>query len=107
MVVLSNRLCSKCRQLLSYLRDNGIEFTVREYLEDPLSVEEILELADKLGLAVSHWTRETVSEDLEQAARQIADRPEILQRPIVIDGARATVGRSLPEFERWLQTAGS
>lgn len=107
MLVLSNPLCSKCRQLLSYLRDKGIECTVREYLEDPLSVEEILELADKLGLAVSHWTREAVSAELGQAAQQIADRPEILQRPIVIDGARATVARSLPEFELWLNSAGS
>lgn len=103
MLVLSNPLCSKCRQLLSYLRDKGIECTVREYLKDPLSAEEILELADKLELAVSQWTREAVSENLEQAAQQIADRPEILQRPIVIDGARATVARSLPEFELWLK----
>lgn len=102
MIVLSNPRCSKCRQLLSYLQGKGVGHTVREYLDDPLTAAEILELADKLELPLGLWTREPVSEELSEAAQQIAARPEILQRPIVIDGTRATVARSLPEFEVWL-----
>lgn len=102
MIVLSNPRCSKCRQLLTYLQDKEMEPTVREYLEDPLTAEEVIDLAGKLSLPLRAWTREPVPESLSEAAQQIAARPEILQRPIVIDGERATVARSLPEFEVWL-----
>ncbi len=102
MFVLSNPRCSKCRQLLAFLEERGVRTTVREYLKDPLSVDELRELARKLDVPLKSWTREPVSENLEEALVEIASRPEILQRPIVMDGERATVARSLPEFEAWL-----
>ena len=107
MTVLSNPRCSKCRQLLAYLQDKGVDFSVREYLKDPLSAEELVELAGKLQLPPKLWTREAVPDDILLAAEKIAERPEILQRPIVIDGERATVARSLPEFADWLTTSPS
>ncbi len=102
MIVLTNPRCSKCRQLLAYLQGKGMEHTVREYLNEPLTADEVIDLAGKLELPLRLWTREPVSENLSEAAQQIAARPEILQRPIVIDGERATVARALPEFEAWL-----
>ncbi len=103
MIVLTNPRCSKCRNLLAFLSERGREVVLREYLKDPLSLEELRELAGKLAQPVRQWIREAVSEDLEEALSQIVERPEILQRPIVIDGARATVARSLPEFAAWLE----
>lgn len=102
MIVLSNPRCSKCRQLLAFLTERGVEFSSREYLKDPLTVEELRELSKKLDLPVKEWTRERVAESLDTALEEIAARPEILQRPIVIDGERAVVARSLPEFAAWL-----
>lgn len=85
------------------LRDHGIDFEYREYRSDPLSVDEIGALLEKLGLAARDVLRRN-----DRAAREIgltgdepearlielmADHPTLLQRPIGVAGSRAVVGR--------------
>jgi arsenate reductase len=102
--VLTNPRCSKCRQALSYLDSRGLEYRVREYLVDPLSVEELRTLQRRLGLSPPRWMRETVGSTAEEQLRAIAERPELMQRPIVIDGERAVLARSLPDLADWLSS---
>jgi arsenate reductase len=112
--LLHNPRCSKSRLALQMLEESGVEFTVREYLADPLSRDELSELQALLGMAPLEWTRtgeaEWAETGLSSSASQdelldaLASWPKLLQRPILISGGVARVGRP-PEALRELLEA--
>lgn len=97
--ILSNPRCSKCRQAVAYLESQSVEYRIRLYLQDPLSLDELRALSEKMGLPPQDWMREKVYGTDEERLRAIAERPELLQRPILISGERAVVART-PEAPR-------
>ena len=102
LVLLHNPRCSKSRATLALLEERGASFTLREYLNDPLSVGELEELALRLGKPCSEWVRkgESVYKESglagagEDALRDaIAANPILMERPILVSTARAAIGR--------------
>ncbi len=99
-----NPRCSKSRATLELLKSRGIEPAIREYLKQPPSTAEIETLIGQLGGKASELIRDGEPEfkklgkkkaELASAeiARAIAADPILLQRPIVVAGARAAIGR--------------
>jgi arsenate reductase len=97
--VLTNPRCSKCRQAIAFLESRGEVLRLRNYLEDPLSLEELRVLARRLGLPAREWMRQVVGSDQEEQLASIAANPELLQRPILVKGEQAMVART-PEALR-------
>ena len=101
--LLYNPSCSKCRAALGMLEERGVEVIVREYLQEPLSREELGDLHELLGLPPIDWVRTGEAEwgeaglsagsDPEQVLDAIAAAPRLLQRPILIKEGAALVGR--------------
>lgn len=102
MILWHNPRCSKSRQALALLQENGVEPEVRLYLQDAPSVDEIravwAALDDPLATMVRHkeapYTKlglADVSEDDLIAA--MAENPILIERPILINGTRAAIGR--------------
>lgn len=100
--VLHNPRCSKSRQTLEILNKNSSQYEVREYLKDPLSIDEIKKLLSLLGQNVFEILRkkedeysslgvETKSES--EAIRLLSENPKLLERPIVINGDKAVIAR--------------
>jgi len=96
--------CSKCQTTLGILRDRGADFEAINYYEKPLGIEELRKLIDKLGIAPRDLLRksEQVYRDLELATRELSDddlirimveNPDLIQRPIVVKGNKAILGR--------------
>jgi len=85
------------------LRDHGIDFEYREYRRDPLSVDEIRVVLDKLGVGAREVLRRhdrvakelglTGDETEERLIALMAEHPTLLQRPIGVAGSRAVLGR--------------
>ena len=99
-----NPRCSKSRQTLELLRSKGVEPAIREYLKDPPSKAEVEKLIDLLGGDPHDLIRDGEPEfkalgkkkaDLGKAdiAKAVAAHPILLQRPIVVAGSRAAIGR--------------
>jgi arsenate reductase len=100
---LHNPRCSKSRATLALLEERGVSFETRLYLEDPLDTQELGELGQRLGRPILEWTRKKegafgaagLSKDSGDAevreAMQAA--PILMERPIVIRGDRAAIGR--------------
>lgn len=97
-----NPHCSKSRQTLALLEENKISTEVVEYLENPLSADQLKEIAGKLGVAIRDMTRTgedaykeqdlgNVSDD--ELANAIAATPILMQRPIAVKGDEARIGR--------------
>ena len=101
-VIYHNPKCSKSRQALQMLMDQKVNFEVIEYLKDPLSEKQILDLLSIIDVEPFAMvrTKETIFqtekppiETLDEIARTIAKFPTLLERPIVSDGRRAILGR--------------
>ena len=97
-----NPRCSKSRQTRTLLEEHDVDFTIIEYLETPPSADQIRILAKLLDVQVRDITRTGESEyeiqqladaDNDQLAEAIAKTPILLQRPIVVKGNQARVGR--------------
>ena len=89
---------------MSLLDKNEILYTVIEYLKNPLSLEEVLSLSKKLGLAPGEFVRknekdfkennlETMIHDRNKMAVSISKHPKIMERPILVKGDKAVIGR--------------
>lgn len=100
-ILLYNPDCSKSRMAKQILEEEGVDFEVRDYLEEPLSLDELRVLKAKLRLHPAEWIR--FNEDEAKGLRTdmspmelmdaVSRRPKILQRPILIHGDEAKIGR--------------
>lgn len=104
MKILHNPRCTKSRQALALLEEAGVEVEVVRYLETPPSVEELGEILDRLGMEPRELLRrgEAIYRELglkdadlsrEEVIRVMVENPKLIERPIVVDGNRAVVGR--------------
>ncbi|WP_193161136.1 arsenate reductase (glutaredoxin) [Microbulbifer hainanensis] len=102
--IYHNPRCSKSRQTLQLLQDNGIEPEVVLYLETPPSSKSLGELLQKLGIGARDLLRtgEDAYKELElkdpglsdaQLIDAMVQHPKLIQRPIVVKGDRAVLGR--------------
>ncbi|MFZ4283238.1 arsenate reductase family protein [Streptomyces rhizosphaericola] len=109
MEIWINPACSKCRGALTLLDAEGADYTVRRYLEDVPSPEEIRTVLDRLALEPWDITRtqESVAKELglkewardsgsrEQWIAALSEHPKLIQRPIITaDDGTAVVARS-------------
>lgn len=102
-VIYHNPRCSKSRQALELLRENGVEPQIVEYLKSPPSATKVGELIDLLKLPPHALlrTKEAPYKELglseksskRQIAKAIADNPILLERPLVVIGKKAVIGR--------------
>ena len=104
ITIWHNPRCSKSRQTLALVEAAGVPFTVRKYLEDPPTVPELAAVLSALGdipalqLVRTGEARfkelalgKEASSDALLAA--MAAHPILIERPVVISGSRAILGR--------------
>ncbi|MFT5336530.1 MAG: arsenate reductase [Sphingobacteriales bacterium] len=98
-----NPRCSKSRQGLALLKENGIEPTIVEYLKTPLTAPELEDLLAKLGMEPEDLMRKGEADFKEQVKGKALSRtelvemmiafPKLIERPIFVKGNKAVVGR--------------
>jgi arsenate reductase len=104
VTIYHNPRCSKSRQTLDLIRGHGIEPEIVEYLKDTPTVAELRGILKKLKLGPRDIMRtgETVYKELGLGDPVLSDgallaamvaNPILIERPIVVKGARAALGR--------------
>ena len=89
---------------MKLLNDNNVDFDIVEYLKDPLSKDEILVLAKKLGKRPKDFIRtsekdfkdnnvESFINNDQALANVMEELPKIIERPIFVMGKNAVIGR--------------
>jgi arsenate reductase len=103
VTIFHNPRCSKSRATLALLQENGVEPEIVLYLEQPLSASKLQDLLSKLDMTAGQLVRR--GEDDYKAAglsAQAGDEailaamvahPKLIERPIVVTGDRAVLGR--------------
>ena len=103
MKILHNPRCRKSREGLGLLEESGLEFEIVDYLNNPLSKSEIAALLKKLNMepldlvrkTEAIWKEKYKGKDLspEEIIEAMAEHPKLIERPVVIVGDRAVIGR--------------
>ena len=103
ILLLHNPKCSKSRATLGLLEERGVAFQTRLYLENPLGQEELADLGQRLGKPALEFTRSKQAEFANAALdassteadifAAMAAEPILMERPILIRGDRAAIGR--------------
>ena len=104
LVIYHNARCSKSRETLQIIQSHDIEPEIIDYLDEPPDPAELKRIIALLGVQARDIMRTTepvyrdaeldddsLSED--DIVEAICEYPELLQRPIVISGDRAIIGR--------------
>ena len=96
--------CSKSRKTLAILRDKEAAITLRPYLDDPPTVQELAQAVDRLNISPEALVRKTESLfkeldadtstfDDQQWLELLARHPKLIERPLVFTDAGAVIGR--------------
>ena len=102
MEIYHNPRCSKSRATLSIIKAHNIDPNIRLYLDNPLSVSEIKILIKKLDTTADKIIRkseeiyknlELKDADEDTLVKEISQNPILLERPIVVKGDKAIIGR--------------
>ena len=109
ITILHNPRCSKSRAGVTLLEEKGVEFEVCRYLDEALTPDELGDIIDKLGkrpLDIIRKNEEVYKSEF--ADKELSDEewilamleyPRLIERPIVINGDKAVIGRPTEEIE--------
>ena len=100
IVVYEKPTCTTCRKLAKLLEEQGVDFETVEYHVTGLDEDEIRDLLAKAGISAAEalrmreaGARELAGEEEGVIITAMAERPELLQRPIVVNGEKAVLAR--------------
>lgn len=118
MEIWLNPACSKCRTAVAALDEAGVEYTVRRYLDDPPTADELAVVVDRLGLEPWDLAREKEAReeglDLPREPEHrrawleaLAAHPRAIQRPVITAADGTTVvGRDADALARVVAAEG-
>lgn len=106
MLYYHNPRCSKSRQGLELLKEKGIKPEIKEYLKEGLTASEVQGIAKSLNIEpldglirIKESTFKELgltkndSKSLSEWSKIIAKNPVLLERPILVSGKKAAIGR--------------
>ena len=113
LTVLHNSRCSTSRHAVEAVDGAGVQAQVVHYLKTPLDREQLLDLIGKLedppadlvrkdsffaelGLSAEDYTTP------EQVADLLVEHPRLMQRPVLVRGDRAIIGRPKDRAEAFV-----
>ena len=106
LTIYHNPRCSKSREALQLLQQQQQPLQVVEYLKTPPSAAELEQLLVKLGITARQLLRSKEAEyqqlgladtslSEQQLIAAMVAQPKLIERPIVVNGERAVIGRPL------------
>lgn len=102
VTIYHNPRCSKSRAVLALIEEKGIKPRVVEYLADPPSAAELKRVLKMLGLRPAELLRAKEARDAgvdpaqyddDGLIRKMVETPIMIERPIVVAGSKARLGR--------------
>jgi arsenate reductase len=101
VTIYHNPRCMKSRQTLALLEEQGVKPTVIEYLANPPDEKTLAGIIQMLGLEAKDLVRRKEFKELglpetgdaKQLIKLMVAHPQIIERPIVVSGKRAALGR--------------
>ena len=104
VTIFHNPRCSKSRQTLSLIQEKNIDINIIEYLKTPPDISQLKQILKKLGYEPRQLMRksEQIYKDLDLGKENktaedliiaMTQNPILIERPIVLSGEKAAIGR--------------
>ena len=104
VTIYHNPRCSKSRQTLQLIQEQGIDPVIIKYLETPPSAEEIRIILTKLAIEPRALLRKNEADyktaglsdtslDNDTVINAMVNYPKLIERPIVLANNQAAIGR--------------
>jgi arsenate reductase len=111
--IYHNPRCGKSRECLTQIKTTNKEFEIKLYLLHPLSIDELRTIVSKLNIKPINLVRikeklwienyKNIKLNDQEVLKIIAENPILMQRPIVVDGNKAIIGRDFESVENFLK----
>lgn len=110
--ILHNPRCGKSRNCLAFATESEVEFEIINYIENPLSIDDLKILIKKLGIKplelvrqketiwVENYKGKSMTDDA--IIKALAKNPILIERPIVIKGDKAIIGREIDKLKAFI-----
>ena len=113
VLIFHNPRWGKSRESVQILNDLNVEYEIVDYLNNPPSADELQSLADKMGMNARDFirTKEAVFKELNLQLhlddenfmfQKMSENPKLIERPIIVKGERAVLGRPPNMVEKLL-----
>jgi arsenate reductase len=111
--IYHNPRCGKSRACLAQIETSNKEFEIKLYLLHPLTIDELTNIVGKLNIKPMELVR--IKEKLwidnyknsnlgdTDVLKIISENPILMQRPIVVDGDKAIIGRDFEAVAHFLK----
>ena len=110
--ILHNPRCGKSRNCLAFVSESTVPFEVINYLENPLSIDDLKVLLKKLKIKPIELVRQKETVWIEnykgkslsdsEIIKALAIHPLLIERPIVINGEKAIIGREINKLKDFI-----
>ncbi|MGZ3695137.1 MAG: ArsC/Spx/MgsR family protein [Bdellovibrionota bacterium] len=111
ITIYHNPRCSKSREALALLKEQGASLTIIEYLSSPPSETELLEILGIFAGDISEIVRTKEEKYLaldfdlstkESIAKNLGLHPELMERPLIVCDGMAFVARPIEKLKKIL-----
>ena len=115
VLIYHNPRWGKSRESVQILNDLNVEYEIVDYLNNPPSADELQSLAIKMGVQARDFirTKEAVFKELNLQLhldddtfmfQKMSENPKLIERPIIVKGERAVLGRPPNKVEDLLNS---
>lgn len=110
--ILHNPRCGKSRNCLAFVTESKLDFEIINYLANPLTIGEINTLINKMKIKpielvrqkesiwIQNYKGKTLTDTVVISA--LAKHPILIERPIVINGKKAIIGRDIDKLKTFI-----
>lgn len=110
--IYHNSRCGKSRNCLAFMENSKKEFEVINYLINPPSFEELFDIIEKLNIKpielvrqkekiwIENFKDQKMNDD--QIIQAMISNPILIERPLVIMGNKAIIGRDLEKVAEFI-----
>ena len=113
ILIYHNPRWGKSRESVKILEKSGLEYKTIDYINSPPSQSELQSLADKMGIRAKDFIRSRESEykefnlktqldDDNKLFKYMSENPKLIERPIIVKGDRAVLGRPPEKVEEFI-----
>lgn len=111
--IYHNPRCSKSRCALDVLKSTGIQYEIVDYMKNPVTKTELKAIIDKLKIKPidlvrvkeNIWKEKFCNKSLtdDEIIEVMLENPQLIERPIVINGEKAVIGRPTEKVIEFLR----
>ncbi|UKJ08350.1 arsenate reductase (glutaredoxin) [Solitalea lacus] len=113
MKILHNPRCSTSRNVLKTLEEKGLQIEIIKYIDNKLDFDQLKGIIELIGIKPIElvrtkeelWKEQFAGKSLsdDEIIKAMIDFPQLMERPVIIDGNKAVIGRPIEKVIEFIK----